>query len=347
MPTESGLEERTASAVESQRSSEALELFLKGASRESTRQFGLWAWQQLDSKPEGAALNMRQAARDLQLSRESIRRAVAFYLRFGRLIRERDYGERAVPGRPLTYRLHPAYRKADWIATSEKVAYLQPKTSKPCTSTSCSSDAPASSSPSPYPRNPQPNVSRALTNLLSADPDVILDSDRAVRLILARVREELRRWPIGFDRKERIITGVAVAVRARFSGPVRRGDAITLARGLVSELRGGERITTSLAAACRFGRYAVRAAAQRIATTGEVPATPSPRGRGEEPPNTDAGPVVPPAPPDSEEGGPAEPQWARFRPARNSRHPIGDPADLDRRRAELIARLEGVGHGQR
>ncbi len=44
---------------------------------------------------------------------------------------------------------------------------------------------------------------------------------------------------------------------------------------------------------------------------------------------------------------PAEPRWARFRPARNSRHPIGDPADLDRRRAELIARLEGVGHGQR
>ena len=131
MPTESGLEERTASAVESQRSSEALELFLKGATRESTRRFGAWAFERLRGHPEGGVLNMREAARDLGLSRETIRRSLAFYLRFGRLIRTQDYGTRAAPGRPLTYRLHSAYRKADLMATSAKVAYLQPKKSKP------------------------------------------------------------------------------------------------------------------------------------------------------------------------------------------------------------------------
>ncbi len=37
---------------------------------------------------------------------------------------------------------------------------------------------------------------------------------------------------------------------------------------------------------------------------------------------------------------PAESRWARFRPARNNCQPIRDPADLDGRKAAMIAKLE-------
>jgi len=352
MPTESGFEQCTASAVESQRSELALELFLRGATRRSTLSFARWAWEQLRDHPGGAPLNLSQAARTLGLSRVAVHRSLNCLLLWGRLIEVEEHrAGRGRPGRPRSYRLHPAFLKADRIGVCAK--RVTPPTPPNRSKTRlCSTDAAASSTPPPYHRNPQPNVSQALANLLGADPNVVLDPDRATRLVLARVREELRVWPIAWGRKDRILTGVSVALRAQLRGPIRRGDAITLARGVVCELRRGERIGGSLPIACRFARYAVRAAAQGMATTSGVPAIPSPGGGGEElpTPNADARPVVLPVPPCGGEGSPAEPRWSRFTPTRKNRHPIRDPDGLDGRRAELIARLEQdsrVHHGLR
>ncbi len=335
--------------VESQHSELALELFLRGATRRSTLSFARWAWEQLRDHPGGAPLNLSQAARALGLSRVTVHRSLNCLLLWGRLIEVEEHrAGRGRPGRPRSYRLHPAFLKADRIGVCAK--RVNPPTPLNRSKTRlCSTDAAASSTPPPYHRNPQPNVSQAVANLLSADPNVVLDPDRATRLVLARVREELTWWPVGWDRRELVLTGVAVAVRDRLRGPIRRGDAITLARGVVCELRRGERIGGSLPIACRFARYAVRAAAQGMATTSGVPAIPSPGGGGEElpTPNADARPVVLPVPPCGGEGGPAEPRWSRFTPTRKNRHPIRDPEDLDARRAAILARLEEVQRDRR
>ena len=239
---------------------DGLDLFLKGFTRRSTLRVARWVWDQLQGHPEGGTLNLAQAARELGMGRTTARRAVEVLVRWGRLLEASDYSTGRRPGRPKAYKIHHSFTEAVLDCTSAKRG-LSPHTPLyRSTSTSCHTDAPASLTSPPYPRNPKPNRSLTLDKLLRADPNAILDRDRTVRLILARVREEVRTWPIGWDRRERILTGVAVAVRDQLRGPVRRGDAIALARGVVCELRRGERISGSLPIACRFARYAVRAA---------------------------------------------------------------------------------------
>jgi len=87
-----------------------LELFLKGAKRSSTIAFGKWLWERLANRPEGAPVNLSEAARDLGLSRPTLYRALRFFTRFGRLLEVDGYATgTGRPGRPRAYRLHPAY----------------------------------------------------------------------------------------------------------------------------------------------------------------------------------------------------------------------------------------------
>lgn len=91
-------------------SAEGRELFLSAVRRPSTRRFGEWVWHKLSAYPDGAPLNISEAARELGLSRTCIYRSLKFFTRFGRLLPVENYRTgNSHPGRPRAYRLHPSY----------------------------------------------------------------------------------------------------------------------------------------------------------------------------------------------------------------------------------------------
>ena len=90
--------------------SNALTFFLRGARRPSTIAFGKWVWAKLSAYPEGAPLNLSEAARELGLSRPTLYRSLRFFTRFGRLLPVEGYAVGThQPGRPRAYRLHPSF----------------------------------------------------------------------------------------------------------------------------------------------------------------------------------------------------------------------------------------------
>lgn len=86
---------------------------------------------------------------------------------------------------------------------------------------------------------------------------------KAFRWAMAQVRAEVRRWPIPWAARNRVIRGCAVALsRAMARGEVCVGPELgAVVRGLVARLRMAEAISGDLGAAVRFARWAVRGAA--------------------------------------------------------------------------------------
>ena len=397
--------------VESQRSSEALELFLRGASRESTRAVGAWVWSQLRDKPEGAALNLSAAARELGLSRESVHRAMRCFLRWGRIsvIHEYRVGSRA--GRPRAYTLHAAYLKADAdgvCISAKRVNFPQAPYKKTSQKHESLKATATGFSPSPALGNAQmptqlgETTPRTLREVVRDRRRVSLRASRgSVARTLAALREALGTWtgprlqaagivpddpladPSDFamDLRREIQTAFAVALWRKCrqgtylaawnsahdelvatiaampedEGP--DGRLAQLAEGLAAG-EGGRRQLYGWV--CRLvhevvhprqrrvereldrltaeeARLRERIACDRDRLSGAEAREILARARGQREP-VDGGEthLVP-----------AEPRRARVALARRVRPPIGDPADLDRRRAELIARLEEVQHGLR
>ncbi len=82
---------------------------------------------------------------------------------------------------------------------------------------------------------------------------------------MARLREEVNRWPISPERRARVLAGVGPPLwRAIERREVRtRGELATLVRGLIRRLQEAEGISRTLRRACSFAGYAVAEAIER------------------------------------------------------------------------------------
>jgi len=400
MPTESGLEERTASAVESQRSSEALELFLKGATRESTRAVGGWLWDHLRDCPQGGPVNVSAVARELGLARLTVRRGLEAFTRWGRVLPVADYETGSHPGRPLAYKLHPAYLRADRVCISaergnspwnplQKTSHENRKAPEDACARSpfcTSAQTPIQSGETPT-KTLREIVRRQRRLALQAGP-------RSVARTLAGLRAALEGWtgprlqaagivpdhPPGgvadfaMDLRSEIQTAFAVALWRKFRHGTylaawnsAHDDLIATIAAMpesgerLRELAGGERGKRELHAFIGYIVEEVFAPRQRQvqdelsrlageearlreritcdqdrlsdAQAREILARA--RGQREAARGGEGDPV------------PAEPRPPTVAFPRRVHPPIRDPEDLKRRRAELLARLEGGGHGQR
>lgn len=233
-----------------------LALFLRGASRPSTLAVGRWVWDRLKDHPSGRPLNQAEAARALGLSRRTVQLALAAFARWGRLlpVADRSTGRRH-PGRARAWRLHPCYFVAERLSPPcQENAGQDVVSAKRATSTNTSlKSRPCLTDPS---RGP------------SGDPNALMAGGTARNLILSRVREEIRAWPVSWATRATVMAGVGPAVhRATVrDGKIRtRGEAVALARALIVKLRGGEAIGRSRRSACAFGRWAVTRALAELA----------------------------------------------------------------------------------
>ncbi|HAZ27411.1 TPA: hypothetical protein DCY67_02180 [Candidatus Acetothermia bacterium] len=83
---------------------------------------------------------------------------------------------------------------------------------------------------------------------------------QALNLVMGEVRMEIRRWPITWTERNRILTGVGASVHRTFGqdgGPIPRGRARALAQAVIRRLREGEGVSRSLRRACSFGGHVV------------------------------------------------------------------------------------------
>ncbi len=389
--------------VESQRSSEACELFLRGATRESTRRVGAWLWARLVDQPQGAPINVSQVGRELGYSRLTVRRALEVFTRWGRLLRVTDYATGDHPGRPAAYRLHPALLKADRVCisalpgNSPRTPYSKTRRSQNCTAAHFETDP----SPSPtcqsaqMPTQSEETTKRTLREVVRDRRRIAIRAGHgSVARTLAALRDALGSWtgprlqaagvcpddpllaPSDFamDLRREIQTAFAVALWRKF----RQGtylaawnsahdDLIATIAAMpesgerLRELAGGERGKRELHAFIGYIVEEVFAPRQRQvqdelsrlageearlreritcdqdrlsdAQAREILARA--RGQREAARGGEGDPV------------PAEPRPPTVAFPRRVHPPIRDPEDLKRRRAELLARLEGGGHGQR
>ena len=100
-------------------------------------------------------------------------------------------------------------------------------------------------------------------------PTTPIRGERAHRWAMARIREEVNRWPISPERRATVLAGVGPPLwRAVRDQEVRtRGELAAVVRCLVRRLQEAEGISGDLRTACRYGQWAVREALKRLPAT--------------------------------------------------------------------------------